>query len=265
MKDITCLSRTPFFSRIALVLLAAVGLSGCGGCPLPKQPGPSVPLTGAVVYRERMALPPDAELVVSLHEKTKNGRTLVAEERTSTEGRNVPLPFRLLCPAPSAENGYELEAAIQSGGVTLFATPNPLSVRPGDTDITVLTHRIMEAAPVADGLTGVRWKLVELDGKPAEIYDNQPEPHLVFSSEDAQGRISGSDGCNSLIGHYALEGDRITFSQLGSTMMLCPKGDAQARALAQALAGASSVSHSGDTLELWNGKTRLARFKAASL
>ena len=42
-------------------------------------------------------------------------------------------------------------------------------------------------------------------------------------------------------------------------MMLCPKGDAQARALAQALAGATSVSHSGDTLDLWSGKTRVAR------
>jgi len=48
-------------------------------------------------------------------------------------------------------------------------------------------------------------------------------------------------------------------------MMLCPKGDAQARALAQALAGATSVSHSGDTLDLWSGKTRVARFKATAL
>ena len=106
---------------------------------------------------------------------------------------------------------------------------------------------------------------MELNGKPTEVYDNQPEPYLLFNPEGAQGRISGSDGCNSLIGSYTLQGDRIGFSQLGSTMMLCPKGDAQARALAQALSGATSVSHSGDTLDLWSGKTRVARFKATAL
>ena len=162
---------------------------------------------------------------------------LVAEERASTEGRNVPLPFSIACPAAdSSSMSYELEAAISSGGTTLFATTRPLMVHPGDADIMVLTHRVMDAAPVTDGLAGTRWKLVELNGKPAEVYDNQPEPHLLFNPEGAQGRISGSDGCNSLIGSYTLQGDRIGFSQLGSTMMLCPKGDAQARALAQALA-----------------------------
>ena len=251
MKNIPLLSRAPRFSHMLLAVLASVVFGGCS--PYQKaapQPEPTVPLTGMVTYRERMALPPDAELTVTLHRKTSDGRMLVAEERASTEGRNVPLPFSIACPAAdSSSMSYELEAAISSGGTTLFATTRPLTVHPGD----------------ADGLAGTRWKLVELNGKPAEVYDNQPEPHLLFNPEGAQGRISGSDGCNSLIGSYTLQGDRIGFSQLGSTMMLCPKGDAQARALAQALAGATSVSHSGDTLDLWSGKTRVARFKATAL
>ena len=267
MKNIPLLSRAPRFSHMLLAVLASVVFGGCS--PSQKtapQPEPTVPLTGMVTYRERMALPPDAELTVTLHRKTSDGRMLVAEERASTEGRNVPLPFSIACPAAdSSSMSYELEAAISSGGTTLFATTRPLMVHPGDADIMVLTHRVMDAAPVTDGLAGTRWKLVELNGKPAEVYDNQPEPHLLFNPEGAQGRISGSDGCNSLIGSYTLQGDRIGFSQLGSTMMLCPKGDAQARALAQALAGATSVSHSGDTLDLWSGKTRVARFKATAL
>lgn len=267
MKNIPLLSRAPRFSHMLLAVLASVVFGGCS--PSQKaapQPEPTVPLTGMVTYRERMALPPDAELTVTLHRKTSDGRMLVAEERASTEGRNVPLPFSIACPAAdSSSMSYELEAAISSGGTTLFATTRPLMVHPGDADIMVLTHRVMDTAPVTDGLAGTRWKLVELNGKPAEVYDNQPEPHLLFNPEGAQGRISGSDGCNSLIGSYTLQGDRIGFSQLGSTMMLCPKGDAQARALAQALAGATSVSHSGDTLDLWSGKTRVARFKATAL
>lgn len=265
MKNIPLFSRMPRFSRILLAVLASVAFGGCS--PHQKaapQPEPTVPLTGMVTYRERMALPPDAELTVTLHRKTSGGRMLVAEERASTEGRNVPLPFSIACPAADSSNmSYELEAAISSGGTALFATTRPLMVHPGDADIMILTHRVMDAAP-ADGLAGARWKLVELNGKPAEAYDNQPEPYLLFDPEGAQGRISGSDGCNRLIGSYTLQGGRIGFSQLGSTMMLCPKGDAQARALAQALAGATSVSRSGDTLDLWDGKTRLARFKATA-
>ena len=122
----------------------------------------------------------------------------------------------------------------------------------------------MDAAPVTDGLAGTRWKLVELNGKPAEVYDNQPEPHLLFNPEGAQGRISGSDGCNSLIGQL--------YSPRRSHRFLAARLDHDAlpegrRAGAGPCSGspATSVSHSGDTLDLWSGKTRVARFKATAL
>ena len=232
MKNIPLLSRMPRFSHILLAVLASVAFGGCS--PHQKaapQPEPTVPLTGMVTYRERMALPPDAELTVTLHRKTSGGRMLVAEERASTEGRNVPLPFSIACPTADSSNmSYELEAAISSGGTALFATTRPLMVHPRrrhhDPDAPGHGRRASRRT------CGRRWKLVELNGKPAEAYDNQPEPYLLFDPEGAQGRISGSDGCNRLIGSYTLQGGRIGFSQLGSTMMLCPKGDAQARALA---------------------------------
>lgn len=100
MKNIPLLSRAPRFSHMLLAVLASVVFGGCS--PSQKtapQPEPTVPLTGMVTYRERMALPPDAELTVTLHRKTSDGRMLVAEERASTESRNVPLPFSIACPA----------------------------------------------------------------------------------------------------------------------------------------------------------------------
>lgn len=156
MKNIPLLSRAPRFSHMLLAVLASVVFGGCS--PSQKaapQPEPTVPLTGMVTYRERMALPPDAELTVTLHRKTSDGRMLVAEERASTESRNVPLPFSIACPAAdSSSMSYELEAAISSGGTTLFATTRPLMVHPGDADVMVLTHRVMDAAPVTDGPRG---------------------------------------------------------------------------------------------------------------
>ena len=149
MKNIPLFSRMPRFSRILLAILASVAFGGCS--PHQKaapQPEPTVPLTGMVNYRERMALPPDAELTVTLHRKTSGGRMLVAEERASTEGRNVPLPFSIACPAADSSNmSYELEAAISSGGTALFATTRPLMVHPGDADIMILTHRVIDTEP----------------------------------------------------------------------------------------------------------------------
>ena len=105
MKNIPLLSRAPRFSHMLLAVLASVVFGGCS--PYQKaapQPEPTVPLTGMVTYRERMALPPDAELTVTLHRKTSDGRMLVAEERASTEGRNVPLPFSIACPAADSSS-----------------------------------------------------------------------------------------------------------------------------------------------------------------
>ena len=77
MKNIPLLSRAPRFSHMLLAVLASVVFGGCS--PYQKaapQPEPTVPLTGMVTYRERMALPPDAELTVTLHRKTSDGRML---------------------------------------------------------------------------------------------------------------------------------------------------------------------------------------------
>ena len=108
MKNIPLLSRAPRFSHMLLAVLASVVFGGCS--PYQKaapQPEPTVPLTGMVTYRERMALPPDAGLTVTLHRKTSDGRMLVAEERASTEGRNVPLPFSIACPAASPSSSRQ--------------------------------------------------------------------------------------------------------------------------------------------------------------
>ena len=43
-------------------------------------------------------------------------------------------------------------------------------------------------------------------------------PSIQFGSDL---RVSGSDGCNRLMGHYAIKGQHITFGQLGSTNMYC--------------------------------------------
>ena len=70
----------------------------------------------------------------------------------------------------------------------------------------------------ADGLLGQAWQLFEIDGG-APVAGSAP------SLQFADGRLSGSSGCNRFMGGYALgpEGGSIRTEQMASTMMACPE------------------------------------------
>lgn len=81
-------------------------------------------LSGEVAYRERIALPPDALLVVEL----RGPGGIVAETRIETQGRQVPLPFALEAP----DNGaVRVRGAIFVGGRPEWVT-DAVTVPAGD-------------------------------------------------------------------------------------------------------------------------------------
>jgi copper homeostasis protein (lipoprotein) len=70
-------------------------------------------------------------------------------------------------------------------------------------------------------LTEKYWKLVSINDREVTKDDFMAkEPHLNFKSEF--NRVSGSDGCNGFGGVYFLEGNKITFEKMMSTLMACP-------------------------------------------
>jgi len=73
------------------------------------------------------------------------------------------------------------------------------------------------------GLRGQRWRLQALQDGPGatllEAPERPPELELAADSE----RMSGSGGCNRLMGGYRLKGERLHFSQLASSQMACPQ------------------------------------------
>lgn len=86
-------------------------------------------LTGTVTYREKMALPAEAELTVSLVDTGSGSRSL-ASRTIRTEGKQVPLVFQLPYTLGDIrrEGSYGLTARITGGGATLFETAEPLPV-----------------------------------------------------------------------------------------------------------------------------------------
>lgn len=69
-------------------------------------------------------------------------------------------------------------------------------------------------------LINTYWKLVTLDGAPVVTHENYREAHLVLHHEAS--RLAGATGCNTLMGSYRVENERIAFGQIASTKMACP-------------------------------------------
>lgn len=71
-------------------------------------------------------------------------------------------------------------------------------------------------------ITEKYWKLKTLEGKEIKMAENQ-EREMYFMLKTDENRLTGFSGCNTFAGSYTLdEGNRISFSQMASTMMACP-------------------------------------------
>jgi heat shock protein HslJ len=99
--------------------------------------------------------------------------------------------------------------------------------------LTILVVTACDATGATDGTTpeptsaidlaGTSWTLVSVGGNaPVEGAD----AWLAFG---ANGEITGSTGCNNLIGGYAVDGTALTFSTIGTTRMACPSDDLMAQ------------------------------------
>ena len=127
--------------------------------------------------------------------------------------------------------------------------------------VGVRTGERCGSATSNEPLENTRWKLVRLGDRAVTVGAGQPEPHLVLSSET--GRVSGSSGCNRLMGRYEVEDGSLTFSALATTRMACPGGmDIERRFLA-ALRATSRTEITQQRLELFDANGRLlARLEA---
>lgn len=113
----------------ALLVPLLAGLAACATTP----PQGSATLTGTATYRERIALPPDSRLVVTISDVSLADApsVTIAETEVKTEGRQVPLGFSLNYDPARIEprRSYAVSARILDGQGQLAwitDTRNPL-------------------------------------------------------------------------------------------------------------------------------------------
>lgn len=238
-------------------------------------------LAGTALYRERMALPPDATLEVTLEDVSRADApaTLLGQVRVDNPG-NPPIRFGVpYDPAQvNARHTYAARARIVQGGKLLFTTDTRHAVSAdallhGEPRIDLSLVKVQAApgtaaATPAPGtpLVNTYWKLVRLGEQPIKrpAAPNQREAHLVLHTEGQ--RVAGSDGCNRIMGSFQLDGVRLSFGQLAGTKMACLDGMEQADAFTRALAQVAAWRVDGAVLTLGDASGQLlARFEAVAL
>jgi len=135
------LPRAAFIS-MALVVMSVVACAG-DDAPTDKSAA-TAKIEGAVVYRERMALPPSAEVEIVFEDISQSDApsTILAQLTVSAE-KGPPYPFSINYDSRQIDSRktYALRATIRMDGKMMFTTmdyTNPFSGNPVD----VLVKRV---------------------------------------------------------------------------------------------------------------------------
>jgi len=272
--------------RRAASCLALAALAACGaGTTLPA---PSRAVTGHVTYRERMALPPDAEVHIAIVDAVRADSSRPIADTTITAGGQVPLPFTLPFDRDRIDprRDYALRATITSGGKPIFTTPLVVRVITHDhpTQVDLVLTRVPGTGPEPAGtaepaappapastpgrgpapapaakppaLVGTKWVLEDL-GDTGVI--GGARATLEFPAAD---RAAGSGSCNRFSGGVTIGDSTIAFSRMISTRIACaPAVMAQETKYLQALQAAERYAQNGDSLAIYaKGLERPLRF-----
>ncbi len=207
--DIPCRSRG-WGSMLWACLL--IGLSGMPGTARAGS------LEGTATLRVPMPVPEEALFEAQLQEigAADAPAILLGKARLRPAGA---APFRFRIPYVDGivrpAGRYSVRAQITEAGRLLFSTDTVQPVFQG----TRAPLRL-ELAPVGDApLRGITWLQAPAASQPVSARAARQEVQLRL--DPLSPTVSGSSDCNRLQGTYRLEGDRLSFGSMESTMLRC--------------------------------------------
>ena len=118
---------------------------------------------------------------------------------------------------------------------------------------------VSESQRAASALNGT-WRLNYMGGTAATLDELFPNEKPTITFDMAEGRVSGSGGCNRYTGDFSVDNHTIQFGQIAATRMFCQ--GVQENVYFQTLPKADkfSVSEDGTTLNLIMGDIAMMRF-----
>jgi putative lipoprotein len=224
-------------------------------------------ITGTAMYRERIMLPPNAVFEATLEDVSRADAPATVLGQATIEGAG-PYEFSIAYDPSRIDErmSYSVRGKVSVDGQLTFTTDTayPVLTRGAGADVELLLKRVPSSPAKAGGseLEGTHWNLTHLGGEAVDLGgDATKTPFLTLDAES--GQAGGTGGCNRFTGGYELDGNKISFGMMASTMMACPEGTDVDRELAQALENTESYAISGSALQLMDpGGTVVAVFEA---
>jgi putative lipoprotein len=254
-----------------LVMLTALGLAACGEreADMSGEPATVARIEGNVMYRERMMLPPGAEVEVQLQDisKADAGATVLATVLITPQS-GPPYNFAIEYDPSTIDPRmrYALRATISRGERLLFSSTDYIDPFKGN-PVEIVVQRVPgEVRREGPALEGTVWVLATLAGEPAPAGAGGKTVDIQFNGDEK--RVAGFSGCNRYMGSYALEGlsqhgSPLKLGPMAGTLMACPDGGELERDYLQALGRVNAFRLEGDTLSLLAGPEVLASFRAS--
>lgn len=257
---------------MALVLL---GLVACGAeTPTGEGEQAVKTINGTVIYRERMRLPPGAQVEVELQDISRAdapASTLATVMLPGTDG--PPYAFSIeYDPADiDQRRRYALRATITGDERLLFTSTEYIDPFAGGAQ-EILVRRVPapEPEPGAGGepvtLEGTLWLLGTLEGQLTGPGAGARPLSLTLDAEARQ--VTGFSGCNPFSGRYQRDGESaqggaLSFGPLAGTLKACEEGGELERRFLDALATVDAYRLDGDALILLAGDGEVATFNTA--
>lgn len=250
---------------IFIVLAALNGLSWGQASDQATTSMTSQPMiSGTIASLQPMTLPSNAAIEVKVQDVTGGAKT-IAETVFASAGQQPPIPFQLsynpgdINPAHT----YQVLANINVDGKPMFITPTPLWVitKGAPSKVAILVQPAPAQQPAAAGvkLRETKWVLAEVNGNPA-FPGEGVAAHLELHKK---GKVTGSTGCNNLVGSYIASEGALQFTPAATTRKMCTaQVMQQEQAMLAALKATTAYKIDGNTLELLNGSQSLAKFQA---
>lgn len=179
-------------------------------------------LSGEVFYRERVALPPNAVLEISLVDVTRPGGLgeLVASMQVRPN-RQVPIPFEIRYGDGEVDprRSYAVRANILAEERLLFVNARPQRVltQGYPNSVRILMAAVMSvAADERNAVVGQDWLAEDIGG--GGVVDRVRTTIAIASG----GEVTGSGGCNALRGTAQINGISLAFGTIATTRKMCP-------------------------------------------
>ncbi|WP_310447750.1 META domain-containing protein [Thiobacillus sp.] len=210
--------------RAAIGALVSVGvLAGCAGESALKPS--DLPITGALAYRERIALPPDSVAVVELREAGASAP--IAVQRRVLAGRQVPIPFALSARRPALVAGktYSVRGSIeQDGEVKWLSAAAPIDPQQAAVGLGTLTLLAVqgEAPQMFSWRCGDQLIQTEQFGDKLRLQLGDAQYHLLQAETASGARYVTVDDPTTL---FWSKGERARLTIRGHAYSECVRAD----------------------------------------